>query len=286
MAEYCDDGRFAVYRTYWENQDQYQAIAGKTLGIMDEDTSPLQVDLNQYGVVAVFAHISALDAAKSIGFSATNIIIRLVGTDWDVDVDQAIGKGVTHFYVDEPIHAGLQNMVLDAAPYIANRGGILSISEQEFDWWKLQVGWGAISDMANLAEAAQPHSFVGCHTHFDHQQLGTVDPRDQWTYLRNRVPSLFDSAWIKTRQSGEEIDLLFGHANNIGISKLHYYPFDLDGGTYLGRIEIASDRGWRQGWLKRLQKERIDRWCCPTQLFDPEACDFHSFQYTGQERWV
>lgn len=141
--------------------------------------------------------------------------------------------------------------------------------------------------MIDLALSLTPAPYVSCHTHFDHQTGGvTIDPRDQWDYINSRVPFLFKSAWIKTRQSVEEMGWLFGHANSIGLGKLFLYTYDMDGTTYIGRVEIAADRGWNEGWLKRLQKQREDKWCCPTQTFDVSECDLESWQYTGLEQWV
>ncbi|MBI3577899.1 MAG: hypothetical protein HY089_00645 [Ignavibacteriales bacterium] len=284
--EYCANGNYVVYRAYWENQEKYQSLSPKVIGISDGDVVRLQSAFNSYGIVSIVTNNGMIDTAKSIGFSVANIIIGIGAINWNNEVDLALSKGVTQFYVDEPIQKSLQNMVLDAAPYIATRGGTLLISESEFGYTPI-FGWGNISAMADLAEQAQPHPFVGCHTHFESEIGYSVDPRDQWSYLHDRIPTLFNFAWIKTRQTPEEMELLFGHANNIGLNKIYLYPFGPPpDNTYIGRIDYATDRGWRQGWFKRFQKERQDKWCCPTQTLDANTCDFQSFIYTGNERWI
>lgn len=288
MAEYCEDGRFAVYTYYWQNQNQYAARSGKFIGVGDDDVARQQNYLGQYGYLMPLIGTGVLDALLSSGFSANNIMIGLGNIGWADAVEYAIAGNVTRFYIDEPIQKSRQNVLRDAAPYIAARGGTLTISESEFSPAWYYTGYrGNIGDMVDLALSVSPSPLVSCHTHFEHYQIWhDIDPRDQWTYIMGRVPNLFKMAWIKTRQTSEQMGLLFGHANNIGINQILLYPFDADGTTYVGRVEIAAEQAWYSGWLSRLQKQVVSKWCCLHQQYDPDECYFDSSYYSGQERWV
>ncbi len=291
MAEYCEDGRFAVYRTNWVSQEQYRAKGVKQIGVGFDSLERFQTNLNQFGCVVALAGSSAIDTLTSYGFALNNIIIPLADIGWASEVDMAIGKGVNRFYIDEPVSRARQNMVRDAVPYITSNGGQLTLSEWyhgtgAYINWYIWGGRGYIGEMVDFALSLNPSPYVSCHTHFDHTWLGTVDPRDQWTYLYNRVPNLFKSAWIKTRQTPSEMGQLFVHANIVGLNQIILYPFDSDGTTYIGKIDLAAGQAWNAGWLERFQRERTDKWCCPTQTFHPDECDLDSWDYTGQERWV
>lgn len=233
-----------------------------------------------------------IDTLLTMGFSASNIIIGLGPDGWQSAVDFAVSRGVRRFYIDEPIQKSLQQLVRDAAPYIAAspRNGNLTISESYFDCvrWYVLGQRGTIGDMIDLALSITPSPFVSCHTFFDSCFPHNTDPRDQWTYIMGRVPNLFKMAWIRTRQdqSPQQIGLLFGHANNLGINQILLYPFE-PGGAYTGRVNTADEQAWSQGsWLRRLQKQVMNRWCCLNQQYNPDECYFESSDYTGQTQWI
>lgn len=288
MAEYCDDGRFAIRRTVWEEQNFYRSVANKQYGAGYDISSRFQNYFEQYGCTLALCNNSLIDNLISFGYSKSNIYISLHDSGWTSEIDTAISKGIKHFYIDEPIQKSRQDLVRDVSYYLSTRGCDLTISESYFNYfnWYILHGRGRIGDMIDLSLSITPHPFVSCHTHFEHHSLGTLDPRDQWTYIKNRVSSLFRYAWIKTRQTSNEIDLLFGHATNLGLKKIFLYLYDSDGTTYLNKVNVAAEQGWHSGWVQRFEKEREDKWCCPTQLYDPDECTLESKHYTGVERWV
>lgn len=105
MAEYCNDGRFAIRRTYWENQNQYDSVANKFAGIGHDTVEHFKTGFSQYGMKSAITGAGNIDAllAQPNAFSPNNIMISLGNVGWADDVDTAISKGVTQFYIDEPI---------------------------------------------------------------------------------------------------------------------------------------------------------------------------------------
>lgn len=101
-----------------------------------------------------------------------------------------------------------------------------------------------------------------------------------WTWLNNNSGGLFNFSWIKTREPVDRMNLLFGHANNIGLSKLRIYVED-SFGLPDRRVDILCDTAWHNGWLRKFVKQIQQTWCCTTQTYDPESCYLESTTETG-----
>lgn len=287
----CADGRNQVYTYYWQDQLQFCSTSGKYIGVMsDNNMSRIQYDIIQYGFTMIcVSDPGSISQLKSYGYSLANIIIQLGSNGWQQIVDNAISQGVNRFYIDEPIRHTLQSLVQSSAPYIASKGGTLTISESEFGYvnWYIWHERGNIGAMVDLALSVSPSPFVCCHTHFDYQKWAgisvTIDPRDQWTYIMSRVPNLFKMVIIQTPQSSGDMGLLWGCANNMGIKQILLYPFQPDG-TYAG-VENAVYEGWMSNWVLQFQKQVIQWWCCAGLTYD-DGCGFNKQNYTGLTRWI
>ncbi len=321
MAEYCNDGRYKVYTTNWVSQNQYRAVAGKIIGRSAQGTTVDWADFkNKYGGQCIVCDVGIVSDLVSMGYDVANLMVSIavLQSYWNNPIDQAIGLGVRQFYIDEPIQnyskqrgiwnpdcgcsglkcglgqgipnwsdmawLNLKTWMNQVAAYINNLGvgATLWTSESHFD----PSANCTMEYFANLILETNPHPFAGCHTHFvDYTwPIPDIDPRQQWDYLRSRLGSLFNFAWIKTRNSPEEMGLLFGHANNLGgINKILYWvSSNIDN----DRIDLASEQGQARGWLQRLQKQVRNTFCCTTPQYDPEFCELMGWEYTGEERWV
>jgi hypothetical protein len=209
--------------------------------------------------------------------------------------DWAKTKNVIKFYLDEPVHRNKLALLAAASVYAVSIGCRVYTSESDGqeDWLGL-FRPSHVKFMASFVKSmpASQRPFVGCHTYFHMGSILGADPRVQWTYLRQELGENFNFAWIRLRseQSGQEIGLLFGHAANMGgINRLLWGFWPGDPGWPWGidhRLDSGSTTAWAAGWLQRFEREREDKWCCPTQLFDPEECELDSSTFTGQERWV
>jgi hypothetical protein len=104
----------------------------------------------------------SISQLHSYGYSLDSIIVGLGPNGWQQTVDAAVSQGVKRFYIDEPIYQGLQQVVREAVPYIASRGGTLTISEADFhdcDWY-VWGNKGDIGAMIDLALSVSPSPFV------------------------------------------------------------------------------------------------------------------------------
>jgi hypothetical protein len=294
--QYCPDGRYAIYQTFWELENQYRVVSGKKIGVgFDGDMSRMQNYINQYqfnlALISGGSQVgSTITTLVQMGYLAENIIVSLDESSWQTTVSVATNLNVHRFYIDEPVSGNHQALVQACVATIAASGSTLTISEMEFRWWDWYVLGlrGNIGAMIDLAQSVSPSPYVSCHTHFDNQAPippgDLIDPRDQWTYIMGRAPSLFKMAWIKTRQSQGEIGELFGHANNIGLSQIILLPFD-DNGNYIGRLDLVATAGKSTGWMQQFEKQYTQQWCCPTTNFDPGVCTLYTWWYTGVTGW-
>lgn len=124
----CPGGRYSIWEYYWVDQNQYQPVSGKYIGVWDGDGSRQATYVSQYGCVLAVGDIYAIDTYISAGVSPANRYVALANIGWADDVETALNKQVTRFYIDEPIHKSRQQVVRDAAAYIGSRG-TLTISE-------------------------------------------------------------------------------------------------------------------------------------------------------------
>lgn len=295
MAEYCDDGRFAVRRTIWESQNQYRSVPSKYLGWAGGFDGVEQRAIQVYGCTTIIAvGVEWVDHAIALGYSPQNVVMGFSDYSFTDTFPAAKARGVNRFYLDEPVQNDKLGLLSDSCNFAASIGcRVLTSESSGGDDWLLNP-WAPVRRLARYVKDMPPveRPFVGCHTYFHMGVIFGSDPRDQWTYLRNELGSLFNFAWIRLRsnQSDYEIGLLFGHANNLGgIERLFYGFWPGEPGWPSGpdhRVERASVQAHTAGWLQRLQREREDKYCCLTQIFDPETCYLESSRYTGNERWL
>ncbi|MDE3058255.1 MAG: hypothetical protein KGJ59_09900 [Bacteroidota bacterium] len=253
---------------------------------MDDNDMPRNQNyFSQYGCSMVLVgDPNLIPQLHSYGYSLDSIFIQLGPTGWQDIVDATVNEyGVKRFYIDEPIRNGYQQFVRDASTFIALWGGALTISESYFDWydWYINGGRGRIGAMVDLALSCSPPPFVCCHTHFEDWDL--LDPRDQWTYIHDRVPQLFKMVIIKSGQTADEMTLLWGHANNLGLNQVLLYPFW--NGYYAG-VQTALTQGNSEGgWAQRYFLELREVWCCPSIYWEEDVCTYQYSDYTGGAQW-
>ncbi|MDP2886820.1 MAG: hypothetical protein Q8P51_17575 [Ignavibacteria bacterium] len=281
MAEYCADGRFRVTRIGpWGAVDHYAPKPGKSLTLFEYDTSRFSYDKNHWGFGGLEISAGYIDAAIAAGFSAGDLIVGIGNMGWSDAVDLALSKGATKFYIDEPY--GQEGFYRDARGYIYARGGVLTSSDWDTQYGPLCIasGFPRLQNLRNLALEVAPYQNIGCNTSFTDSLCGVDDPRNQWTWLKNNSGGLFDFAWIKTRENVDRMNLLFGHANNIGLTKLRIYVED-SYGLPDRRVDVLCDTAWHNGWLRKFVKEILQTWCCTTQTYNPDSCYLESMTETG-----
>jgi hypothetical protein len=297
MAEYCNDGRFKIRRYEWLSEQQYRKTPPRSYywgGTIDSDDIWTRIR-TQYacGVLT-----GSYNHSLSLGYSSSEIIASVPkdasATQIDSIVSGAASVGITKFYMDEPCHnyntvLCYYNNYLPNLWYLAikanERNSIVLTSESDG-----YGEWINCSNVKRLAEAVKnsghQNIYVGCHTYFG--QGGGADPRTQWTWLRNNLGNSFNFAWIRLRQTIDEINLLFGHADNLGgIDPLLFGIWPEEPGWQ--GTESAVQQGMQHTpghGTQRLQKRYEFVYCCTTPTYDPDACELESSTPTGEERWV
>jgi hypothetical protein len=208
------------------------------------------------------------------------LIVSIGNIGWSDAIDLALSKYVTQFYIDEPY--GQEGFYRDARGYIYQRSGILTSSDWDTQYGVacFASGFPRLQNLRNLTSEVSPYQNIGCNSSFESSVCGTDDPRNQWTWLNNNSGGRFNFAWIKTRESPNSMNLLFGHANNIGLSKLRIYVED-SYGMPDRRLDLLCECAWENGWMRKFVKEVEQKWCCAQQHYDPSNCDMESSTVVG-----
>lgn len=261
MAEYCNDGRFKITRIGpWGGLDHYLPNNSKMTGFW---VNSFNSDFKQkYGFSRITLPYYDAQSAINAGFAVGSIQLAF---NWHEYQQAALVDG-GEYYTDEPFTTAGASVgdIATVANYLHARGKRFGIGEQR----------GMFTDGGGLAilDTIMPYLDFITHTNY------VGDQRDIWTIGRNRYGSKFDMVWIKPAEDLGELDQLFGHANNLGISKAFMYADPVSESDKSAFCEKA----WRQGWLRRFDLERQDKWCCPMQIFDSSVCELDSSTLTGQ----
>lgn len=292
MAQYCEDGRFQIMRSIWPNAYEYRHVPNAPrLGWGAAFDGTEANCIQKYGYSTVICDIGSLNYALSLGYHPFNIIIAFADYSYPTAFNTAISKGVSLFYLDEPVLTSKMELLFEATAFAQSIGGQVLTSESagQEEWLDYP---SRVHNLSNSVKIRNPKPLVGNHTFFHQGAVLGADPRTQWSYLRQELGEIFNFAWIRltTAQSYDELGLLLGHARNLG--GIHR----LIGGTWVGeppgyptdpdhRTEDLARQAWGYGHLQMLQKEYQQKWCCPTQTFDPDECEMESQSLTGYQRY-
>lgn len=117
-----------------------------------------------------------------------------------------------------------------------------------------------------------------------------ADQRPDWSDMKNLLGSKFTSTWINGIGDNNEFNLLFGHANNLGLKEIWTFVDDPDPWTELRNASLAA---WYSGYLRRWDRlYRITMRCdspdpCDCDPTDPDAGWYEvSITRTGSIREV
>ncbi len=293
MAEYCEDGRFKITRRVWVDQNEYRYVTNAPRIGWGGAIDGTEINcIQKYGCTTVICDIGSVDYLLSLGYHPFNIIVGFSDYNYQSAFNSAIAKGISLFYLDEPVLKSLTDLLFEATAYAQSIGGQVLTSESagQEEWLDYP---SRVHSLAQSVKIRSPKPLVGNHTYFHQGALLGADPRVQWDYLRQELGDLFNFAWIRltTAQSYNELGLLLGHARNLG--GVHR----MIGGTWVGeppgyptdpdhRTEDLARQAWAVGHLQMLQNEYLDIYCCPTQTFNPDLCELDRRELGSLQQYV
>lgn len=201
MPELCADGRQAMYINQYE-LDHYEPKPGKFLALREYDSTRFVYDKNHWGFTGLIIIPTNIDSAVSAGFQVANLIVELGGTSLAAEqsnIDLSIGKGITTFFIDEPLpnpslggHVDRRQMVRDVAAYVAQRGAKLIIGDWDTEYPDSSMGttcgyhnYCRHASLRGLAMEPNPQLHLGANQSFEDHWYGTDDPRVGWTWLHD-----------------------------------------------------------------------------------------------------
>ncbi len=188
-----------------------------------------------------------------------------------------------------------------------------SIFIAEYNYWSCRQGWhagGAHNAVDNLITMYSPSvslkTKLGTHSKWEYLDgYGVItDPRPQWTQLRDHLAGQgkFEHGWVPTlhtayhiigwghyQASVEDMQLIFGHANNVGANTIFIYV-EVPGGDYaphvLDNALLATYRAG--GWVEMEQQKTQAVYCCTQPVVEPtpEFCELFEIQYFNEFRWI
>jgi hypothetical protein len=208
--------------------------------------------------------------------------------------------GIKRFDSDEPWHHNWLPAYVDQVDDQVPGDGKLYVSE--YHHWR--AGDGVTPLIYNYAPLVSAKTKFGTHSQWEYLVGDGVvtDPRDQWTQLKNALvgQGKFEHGWVRTKKTIlylyteypepatiEEMQLIWGHANNVGANTVfievegidgHYYPNILDNALY-----AAFQAG---GWVDREEEKVQAVYCCTTPTYQPDSCELLELLHLGEFRWV
>ncbi|MBM4170197.1 MAG: hypothetical protein FJ215_13730 [Ignavibacteria bacterium] len=322
MAEYCADGRYKIYRPpIWMPTGKYRAKSGKFIAIGNTRslTPPQKAEL--YNNKA-----SNLLFVDTTGYEVPDVVTILNNPPYNIPKDRMIANmgppienltpllqaGLKRFNIDEPWHKKAMGFtpefVAQVDAQLPADGKLYTSEYYSRACWAGWHGEGAHNTVNHLIAEYSPlvssKTKFGMHSKWEYLDgYGVVtDPRPQWTQLRDQLAgqSKFEHGWVPTlhtsyhivgwghyQASLEEMQLIFGHANNVGANTIFIYV-EVPGGAYdSGVLDNALRAAYEAGgWVEREEEKVQPVFCCTTPTYDPDSCELFEIQRLGEFRWV
>ncbi len=217
--------------------------------------------------------------------------------------------GIKRFNIDEPWHNNFGYEFVEQLDAQLPADGKLYVSEYHHE----ACAWGhdglgshnAINRLINdYAPLVSSKTKFGTHSKWEYfDGIGRItDPRYQWTQLRDALAGQgkFEHGWVATvknvgylvgwarqRASIEDMQLIWGHANNIAANTVLIYVEGPDYQYYPDVLEDALRAAFQAGgWVEREEEKVQAVFCCTTQTYDPESCELLEIRRLGEFRWV
>jgi hypothetical protein len=313
--EYCEDGRYKITRPpIWLPTGRYRAKSGRYIAIDNAYLSIAQkADLySNKGANLVF--VSTVEEANTLNASPYNIpkaaMIGSMHPPISILTD-FLQAGIKRFNIDEPVtcHKNYGTGFVDSVDAGLAADCKLYVSDYLIvgcsTFQHCGVIHNAISSLiSDYAPLVSSKTKFGTHSQWEEMDgVGTlIDPRDQWTQLKNALAGQgkFEHGWVRTIKgvyyiagyyeqlaTSEQMQLIWGHANNVGANTMFVYAEGTDHLFYSNVLDNVLSAGWQVGsWLDREEESVQAQYCCTTPQYEPDSCTFIGLIHSGQFRWA
>jgi hypothetical protein len=246
----------------------YEPVPGKTIGVFPYDWSLQWMSYlrTQYGFSGVFvgADLTQYNNALQAGFSPANI---MVGISIDSYIYAVKNLPAGFYYIDEAVEHDCYGHPTAARLYTTQE---LATCGDTVHYYRPGAkfvigGYKRCSHnriAATYADLIMYSSYKNwddfglpiCHVNLgwgdeweDPWIPGSDDQRTSWTSMRQTFGTKYSITWI--HGGGDEYDLLFPHANTLGLTGLWQYNGALPDSA---RLESFCTAAWQNGWLIRV----------------------------------
>ncbi len=260
MMQACNDRIFLD----WEEENQYQSVPGKHLGIWDEQRiNNWQNYYNLYGFNEIFLGSSSEFAAANDNnnlFKTDSILAGLSKTNYQANVQSWYPLGIHRFEFDEPLDSfSPPNLTVDELVSYTN--WIYSnYSNTKVAYKTYEPNGNPYFPWYQSAIRQTYNSYIMCDQYQDGQSY-------MWQHYS--APNYFgtDRAniggnWVDYNHDYSEnmYSTLFSVANNLGINQIWFYADDpSDPSNGLNAFLYAA---WANGWLLKCLRQFYVEYKC------------------------
>jgi len=246
----------------------YEPVPGKTIGVYPFEWTVQWMSYlrTQYGFSSVFVgtDLAQYNNALQAGFAPATI---MVGTGIEGYVYAVKNLPAAAYYIDEPVEhdcyghptAGrlysTQELAScrDTVHYYGPGAKFIIGGYKRCSHNRIAATYADLimySSYKNWDEFGLPicHVNMGWGNEWENPWIpGSEDQRNSWTSMRQTFGTKYSITWI--HGGGDEYDLLFAHANTLGLTGLWQYNGTLPDSA---RLETFCTAAWQNGWLARV----------------------------------
>jgi len=266
-SSYVPDGPDCAYIQHGWITHHYEPKDGKYVGVcpLENTFSNFSELRNKWGYSKLYIdpYQNIYDNAIAAGYTLNDILISLTG----IPDNQRAGK-ITQFgnayayYIGEPAD---QNHSMGGIRNALISNGFTSLFV--IDGYKRTYGLNVCVEQADKVLFSSYHHWYELLSGVWVSWPYNSDQRPDWSDMKNRYGSKFSMTWINTKEI-EEFDVLFGHAQNLGLIAVWIYGAWDDTTPpqpvphYNDQWENISYAAWKHGFLRRWVQDVTITWRC------------------------
>ncbi len=266
---------------YWELENQYQPINGKTLGIWQNWTSPSQPYSLGFREIMI-EYAPDRDSAYNNGFQYQNMMWvtgNNVGEAENVfNSIYSADKPVTRCFIDEPLE--------ESSAYPWTSSDLASFINFLYTYPSTTL------TVSSWHSPNYPYeNLVSIPIVYIMDDFYKGDVTSAWTDFKNGYGSKNVANWISLEDNQDgtgysDYSQCFGAANRLGLSDIWLYALDYN---RIDLLEQFSYSAWANSWLSRMEQYVTIEWSCSgncTTCNWPNGNWYVTDIYYGTQQWV